>query len=385
MTQPPGFSVKNKEDHVCLLQRSLYGLKQSARCWNEAINEILLTLGFIRNNMDNCLYFKRYPNNEWCILLIYVDDLLMVATSQKIYEEIKRNISSTIDIRDLGEVKLYLNIQITKSTDGIYSINQANYIKKIINVFGLDEAKISNIPLDSGYEGIQTSFTDILPSNEQYQKLIGSVLYLSRISRPDIAIGVNLLFQKTSKPTQYDWNELKRIVRYLKGTIDMQLRLYSKDEGDLICYADANWAENRMDRKSNSGYVFFLNGGAIIWQSKKQSTVALSSAEAEIIAFSEATMEILWLKQLLLEINQPIKTPVIIFEDNQSCKKFVENDNISKRMKHIDVKYLFTKDYIEKQIISCQYCPTDAMPADIFTKPLSSIKFKRFREMLNLH
>lgn len=385
MKQPPGFIIKDKENHVCLIRRSIYGLKQAPKSWNDAINETLLTFGFIRNNLDSCLYFKRYENDQWCLLLIYVDDFLVVATNNYIYDEVKCNISSIFDIKDLGEVKFYLGIEVSKSTDHIFSINQQHYIKKVVQDFGLSEAKISHIPLDSGYEKNQLSFNDILPSNEEYQKLIGCLLFISLNSRPDISASVALLSQKISKPTQYDWNELKRVVRYLKGTSHFKLDLLSRDENGLIGYADANWAENRADRKSNSGYIFKLNGGTIIWNSKKQNTVALSSAEAEIIALSEATKEALWIKQLLAEIDQPVKTPIIIYEDNQSCKKFVENGKASNRTKHIDVKYLFTKDYINKQIISCEYCPTDDMTADIFTKPLNRTKFEKFRKSLMLH
>lgn len=191
--------------------------------------------------------------------------------------------------------------------------------------------------------------------------------------------------QKTSNPTQYDWNELKRVVKYLKGTAHFKLEMAQSNQTGLFGYADANWAENRTDRKSNSGYVFKLNGGTISWCSKKQVCVALSSTEAELIALTEGTKEAVWIHQLLSEIGQPIDIPIVIFEDNQSCLKLIDNVNASNRTKHIDVRHFFIRDYIEKRIIVCEYCPTDEMTADILTKPLSKIKFEKLRLMLGIH
>lgn len=197
MKQPPGFEVKGKENQVCLLKRSLYGLKQAAKRWNDAINETLITFGFKRSLSDSCLYFKRFNNGDWCILLVYVDDILVVATKENIVKIVEHDISSTFEIRNMGEVKYYLKIQIT-SKNGIYSINQQKYINQIVKEFGLEDAKISKIPLESGYEKLQNENQVYLPSNQKYQQLIGALLYVSLNTRPDIAASVAILARKVS-------------------------------------------------------------------------------------------------------------------------------------------------------------------------------------------
>lgn len=385
MKQPPGFIVKGKENLVCLLKRSIYGLKQAANSWNEAINQILTTFGYKRCEADNCLYIK-INGDDWCIILIYVDDLLVTSSSERMIRKVEKDISSTIEIRSLGEVKNYLKIEVERN-DGVYSIKQEKYIKKIVNEFGLENAKISKIPLDSGYEKEQSNNYTFLPSNANYQKLIGSLLYVALNTRPDIAASISILAQKVSKPTEYDWNELKRMVRYLKGTSFYQLKMGSKDqekENSLIGYADANWAEGRCDRKSNGGYLFKLNGATISWRSKKQDCVALSSTEAELISITDAAKEAIWLRRLLQELHQQINGPTLIFEDNQSCLKIIQNSNASSRTKHIDVRYNFIKDYVKRNVLLCKYCSTEDMIADILTKPLNRTKFEKFRFMIGL-
>jgi len=159
------------------------------------------------------------------------------------------------------------------------------------------------------------------------------------ISRPDISASVNILAQRINKPTQQDWNELKRMVRYLKGTVNFKLKLgNARADNPIIGYADANWAECRKDRKSNSGHIFFVFGGAVSWCCRKQSCVALSSMEAEYISLCEAGQEAMWLRRLLKDFNIDIKTPTIIYEDNQSCLKFSEEERLSNRTKHIDTR-----------------------------------------------
>lgn len=175
-------------------------------------------------------------------------------------------------------------------------------------------------------------------------------------------------------------NELKRVLKYLKGTVGLPLQLGKVESNNsLIGYADANWAENRMDRKSNSGYIFKIFDGTIDWSCKKQTCVALSSTEAEFLALSEACKEVQWIRRLLEDFNQSVKEPTTIFEDNQSFLK-LEGQKMLGRSKHIDVRYCFVRDYVEQNIVRCTYCPTEDMVADLLTKPLAANRFKRLRK-----
>lgn len=200
--------------------------------------------------------------------------------------------------------------------------------------------------------------------------------------RPDISASVTILAQKVTKPTQEDWNELKRILRYLKGTADLSLVLGgSNDKIGLIDYADANWAEDVAlhQRKSTTGYIFKYLDAIISWCSKRQTCVAKSSMEAGYIALSEASSEALWIRRLLKDFKQLEKDPTTIYEDNQSCLKLIKEEKLSNRSKHIDVHTYFVKDHVDKGTIKCIYCPTEDMVADLLTKPLPASRIIKLR------
>lgn len=168
--------------------------------------------------------------------------------------------------------------------------------------------------------------------------LVGQLLYITVNTRP---AAISIVSWKVSCPTQQDWTELKRIVRYLKGTVELKLRLSKHDDHSaLVGFADADWAENREDRKSNSGFIFKFNGGTISWTCRKQTCVSLSTAEAEFVALSEASQEALWLKRLLTDLGENLPN-VTMNEDNQSCLKMLDSEKFSNRTKHIATRFHF--------------------------------------------
>lgn len=247
-------------------------------------------------------------------------------------------------------------------------------------MFGLQDAKEPNTPMEIGYYKSPLDANTMI-SNTNYQKLLGCLLYISINTRPDVTASVNILAQKTSSPNQEDWEQLKRVVKYLKGTSKLKLKLSDNDSDskELIGYSDANWAEDKQTRKSNSGYVFFLNGGIINWACRKQTCVSLSSTEAEFIALSDTCQEAIWLQRLLEDMHEGVQNPTTIFEDNQSCLKIIKEEKFSNRTKHIDTKFHFVKDHIDKNRITCKFCPTEEMIADIFTKPLPPARHIKLR------
>lgn len=385
MKQPPGFQSENK-NLVCHLKKGIYGLKQAAKLWNDEIHRVLIERGFERSKADPCLYSKK-ENGEWVFVLIYVDDIAIVAKTTHTIKMVKTMLASKFDVQDLGEIKQYLGIEVTRDKNGIFHLNQTQYIKKIVNDFGMSTAKTSNVPIHANY-GKANSREDFLTSNAQFQKLLGCLLYISVNTRPDIAASVSILAQKVCQPKQDDWNELKRVLKYLKGTADLKLALGNNNyKGELLHgYSDANWADDKTNRKSNSGHVFMINGATVCWSSRKQPLVALSTCEAEFIALSEACRAASWIRRLLIDMKQNITKAITIFEDNQSCLKLIEEEErLSDRSKHIDTRFHFVKDYVKKELISCSYCPTDAMVADILTKPVPAKKFEFFRKQFGLH
>lgn len=378
MRQPPGFKEKN-DDRVYKLHKSLYGLKQAARIWNFTLDHELKNIGFMQSETDKCLYVL-CERDSLCYLLVHVDDMLLASNDDTLLKKTAAKIGQKFEIKDLGNVKHYLGIDITKDNDGNYMMSQTTYIKKIVDTANLNDAKFSKFPLDTGYFKLN-DIGELLPDNHMYIKLIGMLLYLSTHSRPDISASVAILSQKNSKPRTTDLNEVNRIIRYLKGTASHKLALSNAlCEQELHAYSDANWAEDKETRKSNSGYFCSLNGGAVSWSCKKQELISLSTTEAEYVALSETCKEIIWLKRLVKFFDVDLRKNIVVFTDSQSCLKMIKNDKFSNRTKHIDTRYHFVKDLVSRNEVQLIYVETENNVADMFTKPLGPIKIQALRK-----
>ncbi|XP_055589903.1 uncharacterized protein LOC129742083 [Uranotaenia lowii] len=225
--------------------------------------------------------------------------------------------------------------------------------------------------------------SELLPNNDDYRSLVGSLLYISVNARPDIAAATAILGRKVNHPTEADWVAAKRVIRYLRGTIDRKL-VFDGSPLVLTGYSDADWAGNHASRKSTSGFVFMMGGAAISWRSRQQSIVALSSMESEYVSLSEAAQETVWLRRLLTDLGLSQKQPTTLYEDNQSCIAFVRSERVNKRSKHIETKEAFVKDLCAKGVIRLQYLCTEDMLADSLTKPLGANKIAKFSEMMGL-
>jgi hypothetical protein len=227
-----------------------------------------------------------------------------------------------------------------------------------------------------------TKEDELFEDVDLYQQAIGSLIYLSVATRPDISFSVNLLARNLSKPTKNNWIGVKRIFRYLKGTLNYGL-VYKKKSYSLIGYSDASHADDDEDRKSSYGYVFLINGGAISWCARKLKCITLSSMESEYCALTDAVKEGKWLSIINKELYKDFDA-IKINEDNQSAIKFSNNKMINNRSKHIDIKYHFVRENVLAKKIILEYCPTDQMTADIFTKSLGKLLFRRHRDALGV-
>ena len=380
--QPKGFENKNK-NFVCKLNKSLYGLKQSAKNWNNKIDSILKQDGFSRSEVDMCLYTKKVED-KIIYILVYVDDLNVATNCEKLLYDIELLLVKNFRIKNLGDISFYLGIEINRYEDGIFRIHQKTYINKLLKVFKIEDAKGSKIPLDTGYFKNEAG-KDLLENNVQYRKAIGSLLYLAVNTRPDIAVAVSILSRKVESPSNKDWTEVKRLLKYLKTTQDEKLKLGgSSDYGtSFLAYSDADWAGDTIDRRSTSGFVIKLFNSAVSWRSQKQPTVSLSSTEAEYIALTETCKEVLWfiglLKDMFIDVNIPI-----VYEDNQSALTLLDTSGVKTRSKHIDVKYHFARDLKSSGKILFEYCPTHNMLADMMTKPLTADHLKKLKFILGI-
>ena len=357
MQQPPGF--EDGTSKVCLLIRSLYGLKQAGNVWNHELNRVLLTMGFKQLKTDYCCYIKR-AEEEYSILVIWVDDFLATSTNEDLNNEIQKNLNTHFKVKSLGRPTLLLGIKI-KIGDNTIQLSQAHYIDFLLEKYRLKDANPVATPMDPNVkldmeakEAEEASGKEDLKIGHGYAQLIGSLMYLALATRPDISYAVNRLAQFTSNPKPVHWTALKRIFRYLKQTKNANLTYGGEEEiknTSINFFSDADWGNN-SDRKSISGYVTIIAGGAVAWSSKKQQTVALSTAEAEYIATTHVAKQVLWHRSLYSELEFNIPTTSTIFTDNQAAISISHHPEFHARTKHIDINYHFLRDLISIKTIN---------------------------------
>lgn len=381
--QPKGFIVSGKENCYCKLNKSLYGLKQSSRCWNSELNAYLVKLGFIQSVSDPCIYTR--VSDELCIIAVYVDDLIIGSKSIDEINAIKQSLCDQYKMKDLGVLNHFLGVKVEQSVkNNSVFINQSAFASLLVSKFNFENSRSVKTPSDVNVKPEDNELSEPFDS-KVYQSCVGGLLYLSNRTRPDLTYSVSKAARYCSNPTKEHWSFVKRILRYLNGTLDHGI-VYSKvNEPNLVGYSDADWAGDVKDRKSTSGYCFKYCNGIISWRSSKQNCVALSTAEAEYVALSSATQEAVWLNQLLHDVNfSNSDSPVTLFEDNQATIAIAKNPQSHPKTKHIGIKYHYIRDLVSKNVIALEYCPTDMMLADIFTKSLSPDKFVKLREMLGM-
>lgn len=359
----------NHQGKVLKLKKALYGLKEAPKCWNQKFHKFITSNGFIQSKHDFCLY-----KNEDTWLLIFVDDILLLGN-----ERILKKLKEEFKIKDLGEVKNYLGLEITRNNNQM-EIKQTDMITRILDKFNMPECKGINTPMETNFSAEKEEIIDV-----PYKELIGCLLFISMNTRPDITYPVAYLSRFLDKPTASLWRASKRILRYLKATQEKGL-IYKKieKEKNLVAYADADWAADKTDRKSTSGCAVFYCGNLIHWFSKKQTAVALSTAEAEYVAASQAISELIYLKGILYDLTSLLDMPTTLLVDNQSAIRLIKNFDNGKRSKHIDIKVHYIKDIVQKQLVSVDYIPTDENVSDLFTKALPKIKHNYFVSKLNL-
>lgn len=378
MNQPDGFKEGNK---VCKLNKTLYGLKQASRGWNERFNDFIIQLGFNRSQSDPCIY--TFHSNIYIIyVIIYVDDILIICNDLKEIRRLKQKFSSEFEMKDLNELEFFLGMKIERDiSDSILKISQLKYIEKIIKNFNMEHCKPISTPMEPGLD--LSKIEEKENTNKPYRELIGSLMYLMLCTRPDISYAVGYLSRFQSCSTDAHWEYLKRILRYLQLTKEMKLVFGNNKNDEIIGYVDSDWASDKTDRKSTTGYVLKLYGSTILWGSKKQNCVSLSSTEAEYIALSYALCEYLSLKNLLHDLDQHFQ-PLVMYEDNQAVIRLASEFGQFARLKHIDIRYNFAKELIQKDAIKLKYIPTTDQQADIMTKALGRNQFEKLRNHLGL-
>uniref|UniRef100_A0A1Y1LCN3 Endonuclease n=1 Tax=Photinus pyralis TaxID=7054 RepID=A0A1Y1LCN3_PHOPY len=366
------------------LNKSIYGLKKSPKYWNDKFNSVMQDEGFCRSLNDYCLYIRIHDHKKLYILL-YVDDLLIFGTDQKEVSELKVILNRNFKIRDLGFISNYLGINVKQHIEkGIVEISQEAYLREVLKRFQMYDCKPMSTPMEKNFK---LEMSDKIPNENlvrQCRKLIGCLVYAVCGTRPDLCASLSYLSRYQSCANDELYKALKRVLRYIKATIDLKLVYKCKDLG-LLGYVDADWGGDCKDRKSTTGYFFKLCDCTVSWCSKKQPSVALSSTEAEYVALSMAVSEACWLSNLIADFKCGLSNkPIEIFEDNQSAIKIAKNSESHSRLKHVDIRYHFVKDKVAEGLIKLSYIKTEDQAADMFTKPLGKELFCKFRNKVGL-
>jgi Reverse transcriptase (RNA-dependent DNA polymerase) len=369
MEPPPGLSLKYGV--VCRLKKAIYGLKQSPRAWYGKLSSALTKIGYKKSEADSSM-FTLISDKGCVIILIYVDDLVITGSDQQGIAALKTHLKNEFDIKDLGYLRYFLGIEIARSQKGLF-LSQRKYVLDLLKETEKLGVKPSNIPIN--YNSKFVSDDDMLEDIGQFQRIVGKLIYLT-ITRPDIAYSVSFVSQFMQKPTKQHMELVDQILRYLKGAPGRGILMRNNGHVNITGYSDADWAGNPIDRKSTSGFCTFVGGNLVTWKSKKQATVARSSAEAEYRAMAVATCEIVWLRLLLQELGYDMNgKPTQLFCDNQAAIHIASNPVFHERTKHIEVACHFVREKVLDKTIETPFIRSKNQLADIFTKALPKSVF----------
>ncbi|KAJ9547458.1 hypothetical protein OSB04_020001 [Centaurea solstitialis] len=348
--QPEGFVDPDFPDHVCILDKALYGLKQAPRAWYETLTNHLLSKGFKRGTIDTTLFLKK-EGDDLLLVQIYVDDIIFGSTNPELCTKFSKIMETEFEMSMMGELNFFLGIQVKQNPDGIF-INQSKYIKDMLKNFNMTDCSPIKTPMPTG-NLLGPDLTGKSVDQKIYRSMIGSLLYLTA-TRPDIMFATCFCARFQANPKESHLAAVKRILRYLKGTPELGL-WYPKDSSfELISFTDSDYGGCKLDRKSTSGSCQFLGDKLVSWTSKKQNCVSTSTAEAEYVAAASCCSQVLWMKTQLLDYGYKLKR-VPIYCDSESAIAITSNPVQHSKTKHINIRYHFIKDNVEKGI------PTDSL------------------------
>jgi len=351
-------------EKVCILNKAIYGLKQAGRQWHLKLRQDLQGLGMQPLNDDTSVYTAR-RNEKLMIIVTYVDNLIIACNDRSWISEVKSRMKLSFHLRNLGRISHCLGFEFDQ-TEGRIFISPEGYAKSLLRKFGMDDCNPVSTLIDIAQKLNEPNKT-LDEADYPFRELIGGLMYLSVSTRPDISYAVNSLSQFNNKFGKKHWSAAKRILRYLKGTLDYGL-MYTQTEEPVCGYVNADWAGCVKDRKSYTGYLFKIANAATSWESRKQQTVALSSTEAEYMALANGVKKAMHVQRFVSEVLNELTSTITIYNDNQGSQKLAKNPVYHWRTKHIDVKHHFVREAVENNFVDLRYMPTKEMPADILTK-----------------
>ncbi|XP_019099636.1 PREDICTED: uncharacterized protein LOC109132470 [Camelina sativa] len=373
MKHPPGFKASDPKK-VCRLRKSIYGLKQSPRCWFEKLSTALKKFGFEQSLSDYSL-FTMDKDGEQLHVLVYVDDLIITGSTMTVMQAFKDYLSTCFHMKDLGPLKYFLGIEVAHSPSGMY-LCQRKYALDIISDSGLLGAKPVAFPLESNNK-LALSASPYLPHPAKYRRLIGRLIYLA-VTRPDLAYCVHFLAQFMQKPREDHWEAALRVVKYLKNNPGQGILLRAAGSFQFTGWCDSDYSGCPLTRRSVTGYFIQLGGSPISWKTNKQKTVSRSSAEAEYRAMAHITQELIWLKRILLSLGVKHDGSMLVRCDSEAAIHIATNPVFHERTKHVEVDCHFVRNEVLTKNIRLLHVGTGSQLADILTKPLGTQDYAQF-------
>ncbi|KAF3667702.1 hypothetical protein FXO37_09904 [Capsicum annuum] len=339
--QPPGYVKIRSENKVYRLKKDLYGLKQAPRAWYCRIESYFQKMGFQKCPYEPTLFVKIGENGKMLIACLYVDDLIFMGNNSDMFSDFKKCMMDEFDMSDLGKMYYFLGLEVVQSDDGIF-VSQKKYMREILNRFKMQHCNPTNIPVEFGLK-LTKAGSEKKTDSAFYKQIVGSLMYLTA-TRPYIMYVFSLVSRYMECPTEMHILAAKRILCYLQGTKDFEIFYRKGERADLIGFTDSDYAGDQDGRKSTSGYVFMLGAGAVLWSSKTQTVVTLSSTEAKFVAATACACQVIWIRRILKELQFKMESATMIFCGNNSAIKLSKNPVNHGRSKHIDVTYYFLRD-----------------------------------------
>lgn len=391
MEQPPGFAEPGREDWVWCLRKGIYGMKQASRIWNKTFHAAMVSFGFRRLDVEWCIYVRESTSGT-ILVAVHVDDIISAASSPDENQRFKDQLRSQWQISDLGEIKFALGIAVSRDLAACsISLSQTALIDRIVSTFGQSDAHPADTPMVAGSKLVRPDKSIPLSPDDAdwvartpFRSLIGHLMYVAIATRPDISFAVSRLASFLDCYRLEHWNAAVRVVRYLKGTRDMQLVLGGSNSLRLLGFSDSDYANDPQNSLSVMGYCFSLGSGVVSWCSRKQRNVGTSSCHSEYMALSDASREGIFLRQVLDGLRCSASGPTPLLCDNDAANKLSEDCVFHPRVKHIRVQYHYVRECVELGDLEVKRVCSADNTADIFTKPLPASTFTRLRGYLGL-
>ena len=367
------------------LLKALYGCMKSALLWWKLLTGTLQKDGFAVNPYDPCVANKTMIDGTQCTVCWYVDDLKISHVRDEVIDDVIEMIESHFGKMTVtrGLKHSYLGMDIEFNGKGEVMISMTPHLLETIEEFPDEIGTCYKTPAAAHLFEVDEEGTKLEePKRQKFHRLTAKLLYVSRRARPDIQVPVSFLTTRVDKADVHDWKKLHRVLAYVKGTIDLPLTLSIDSLSVMRTWVDASFAVHH-DMKSHTGGVITMGKGAFYASSKKQKLNTKSSTEAELVGAGDFLPQALWTRNFLGAQGYDVRDN-FFYQDNQSAMRLEKNGRKSagQRSRHINIRYFFIKDRIEKKEISLVYCPTEDMVADFFTKPLQGKLFQKFRDVI---